>query len=352
MDLDSIAAGRFRIIELTTGEKLDLNKPDLGRLDGLELWDTAAARPSRRHDPTARCLFPLCGYTGVILCTLRRDDGRITRYARHFSGEGVRVDHSVAPADKAVHGGMLDVWTSVFDHVGRPVVARERGLSGTKTLPDLRVDGLQPTSIEVQLSPTKTHLARTRKAAAAGVTAVWNSGPGVDLKDRVPELRFTTDIPEIIAARHPQDLRVLGVRDLQWERPVGRRDLEPVPGPAPMRMGDICERLPDGDLVPIKFGKHQILVSKAAAARYNVGAAVEPEPEELGHRLRGKVDRHARLAAQYARMINFSEGAVFASGPGSLAPCVICRVGTFRRRGSLAIHPQCESALRPETAGG
>lgn len=352
VDLDSSAAGRFRIIELVTGEQLDLNKPDLGRPDGLELWDAAAMRTSHRHAPTARCLFPLCGYTGVVLCTLHRENNQITRYARHFPGEGVRVDHSVAPAAKAQHHQMLDVWANVFDHVGRPVVARERGLRGAKVLPDLRIDGPQPTSVEVQLSPTKTHFARTRKAAAAGVTAVWNSGPRVDLQDRVPELRFTTDIPEVLAERHPQDIRILGVRDLQWERRIGGRGFDPRPGPMPMRMGDICEQLPGGDLTPIKFGKYQILVPKAVADRYNAGTAAEPDPEEPGRRPRGKADLHARLAAQLARRIDADEEPVFASGPGSLAPCAICGIGTFRRRWDLAIHPQCESTLRPKASSG
>ncbi|WP_131802218.1 hypothetical protein, partial [Parafrankia soli] len=220
--------------QLATGEQLDLGDPTLGRPDGLELWDRAAQRSSSRHDPTARCLFPQCKGAPLILKTYGATG---TRYASHFRGEGGTGDHAVAPPDRARHSAMLDVWTKVYDHVGWQVTARERGHGGRRRFPDLLIaDAPQPTSTEVQLTQKKDHIKRTRDAAALGVTAVWNSGPSVDLKDRVPELRFTTDIPQVLAARQPQDLKMLGIRHLTWVRDVGPK-LRPQPSPRPMAMG-------------------------------------------------------------------------------------------------------------------
>lgn len=87
VDLDEIPPGRFRVIQLATGERLDLADPTLGRPDGLRLWDRAAAQVSHRHAPTARCLFPQCEGAPVILKTYRATG---TRYASHFRGEGGR----------------------------------------------------------------------------------------------------------------------------------------------------------------------------------------------------------------------------------------------------------------------
>jgi hypothetical protein len=104
--LDAVPPGRFRVIELATGERLDLSDPTLGRPDGLKLWDRAAAQPSHRDAPTARCLFPACAGAPLILKVLGSTG---TRYAAHFPNEGSKADHTVARPEDALHSRMLDV---------------------------------------------------------------------------------------------------------------------------------------------------------------------------------------------------------------------------------------------------
>ncbi|MCK9900144.1 hypothetical protein CC117_12565 [Parafrankia colletiae] len=356
VDLDEIPPGRFRVIQLATGERLDLADPTLGRPDGLELWDRAAAQTSRRHAPTARCLFPQCEGAPVILKTYRATG---TRYASHFRGEGGRGDHTVAPPDRARHSALLDVWTRVYDHVGWQVAAHERGHGSRGRSPGLLIaDAPQPTSTHVQLTQKKNHIKRTRDAAARGVTAVWNAGPGVILDDRVPELRFTTDIPEVLAARHPQDLTMLGIRRLTWVRDTGPGTgpgLRPQPRPRPMTMGDIAEQIPAGELAPVAYGKYRILLSRTDRAAYEAGQTTVDDGERPAAPPQGTARRHLELArrARTGRLtlIRYDpdEEATFAHGTGNLetlVPCVVCGNGTFRRRWGLAIERRCEHELR------
>ncbi|ONH59044.1 hypothetical protein CcI49_18020 [Frankia sp. CcI49] len=351
VDLDEIPPGRFRVIQLATGEQLDLADPTLGRPDGLELWDRAAAQVSHRHTPTARCLFPQCDGAPVILKTYRATG---TRYASHFHGEGGRGDHTVTPPDRTRHSAMLDVWSRVYDHVGWQVTTRERRQGRRGRFPDLLIaDAPQPTSTEVQLTQKKDHVRRTRDATARGVTAVWNAGPGVTFDDRVPELRFTTDIPQVLAARQPQDLTMLGVRHLTWVRDTGP-GLRPRPRPSPMAMGDIAEQIPAGELVPVAYGKYRILLPSIDRAAYEAEKQTVDDGERPAAPPRGTARRHLELARrarpERPALVRFDPGeeATFAHGTGNLEalqPCVVCGNGTFRRRWGLAVERRCEHRL-------
>ncbi|KQC38158.1 hypothetical protein UK82_10740 [Frankia sp. ACN1ag] len=329
---DTPPPGRFRRIQLAaTGETLDLSDPTLGRPDGLELWDRAAREVSSRDSPTARCLFPQCQGAPLILKVFKSTG---TRFAAHFPGEGSGGSHKIASLIDTQHEGLLTVWGSVFDHVGRPVTSRERSQDGGRTFPDLVVAGVvQPTSIEVQLTQKKDHLDRTRKAAELGITAVWNSGPKVDLKDRVPELRFTTTISDVLAARHPQDLRLLGVRQLTRARETDGRGFLFQPSPLPMPMGDIAEQLPDGELVPISFGKARILVSRQQAADFAADetTTVPNRRERPAKSPKSAVRRHVQLATRHPTeliLTRIPTPLPPASPSSHLEPCSACGMPT------------------------
>jgi hypothetical protein len=357
VDLDQIPPGRFRLIQLETGEILDLSDPALGRPDGLELWDAAASKTSPRAAPTARCLFPECVRLGMTSLYLKVIKETGTRVAAHHPGEGGRP-HRVATPENKDHGALLDVWDGVVRGAGYSTRI-ERGQDGGKLFPDLLVSGGDvQVSIEVQLTPKKDHIRRTRDAAERGITAVWNSGPRVNLKDRVPELRFTTTIPEVLLTRQPRDLRLLGVRNLQKVRNVGKAGFRFQPSPAPMLMGDIAECLPVGDLVPVPYGKMQILIARSQVDDYLSDGPVPPtaERERPAPPPLGEAQRHADLArrrAGFSRSVPVldldpAEEPYFAHGTGDLAtlvPCVLCGVETFRRRWDMAIHAGCESHL-------
>lgn len=251
---------------------------------------------------------------------------------------------------------MLDVWSNVYDHVGWKVTARERARGGRVTFPDLLIaDAPQPTSTEVQLAQKKDHIRRTRTATKLGITAVWNSGPSVDLEDRVPELRFTTSIPQVLATRQPQDLKMLGIRHLTWVHDVGPK-LRPQLFPHPMAMGDIAEQIPAGELVTVVYGKYRILISRTDAADYEADKTTVNDKERPAAPPQGTARRHLELArhTRHGRpptLVRFDPGeeAAFAHGTGNLdtlLPCVVCGNGTFRRRWGLAIERRCEHRLQ------
>lgn len=354
---------------------LDLAEADLGHPDGLDILERHY-RQSEHPDlgfnganPAFVCLAHEGGTNpGLFLKNL---DG--AWWAWHYE-KGACRNHRLPARMSDEHKQQTEYWARAAEGAGWRVELEHALPTGTR--PDAFIHGPVKVGVEVQRSSMTASraLARTARAATAGVTDVWFSG-------RAGAPRWAWRVPAVL----PRELGIdAGREDFGWKTLPPRRAVAAAgigvlrtlkctpanfgrcpygrnwcgryhPRPAPwggLAVDDVAAKLPAGEMVPLRFwgvtmlaGRRRrdavFLVSPGDFDRYEEvtgwSGAVSFDPREEGRAPRalpGAADcRNEQLAAEPARREIWgidSQTPLWCESCGSMHPVIehrVCRAG-------------------------
>jgi hypothetical protein len=255
---------------------IDLSEPDLGHPDALDILQRhyrQSERPSMgfsQVNPAFICLDHEGGTNPGLFLQKRNGEW----WARHYEKGACRSHRLPAPMSDE-HKRQTEYWTRAAEDVGWRVELEHTLHTGTR--PDALIHGRVTTGIEVQRSSmtASRSVARTGKAASAGVTDLWYS-------DWTTPPRWAWRVPTVL----PRELGIdAGRADFAWKTlpprravaAAGLRVLRTVkctmtnfsrcpygrnwcgkyhPRPVPwggLAVDDVAARFPAGEIVPLRF---------------------------------------------------------------------------------------------------
>jgi hypothetical protein len=264
----------------------------------------------------------------------------------HFDG---RSNHELPSGKSVQHQREQDAWAEAADAAGYPSEQEVHLPTGVRC--DLVIHGPEAlVDIEVQRSYVKrsTAQSRTRKTVAGGLSPIWSTDHLTDWTrhNAVPHVR-TNELPE---GHSPRDewFVVGGVREVQAEmcsprngsvcpargagRFCGRHHARLLPPERGIRVYEVAERAPAGDLVTLNAGRKQgfVLVSAAGRDLWHELAGGESAGPQVPQQRTGPLEpiHRAELRAGFGAVIDRHERELIdlAAVPGgSEAARPVCR---------------------------
>lgn len=205
---------RSKILYVPDNIVLDLSEPDLSHPDGLDILQRhyrQSERPSMgfsKANPAFVCLTHKGGTNPGLF--LQKPDGEWL--ASHYDAGDCR-DHRLPAPMSDEHKRQTEYWARAAQDVGWHVELEHALHTGTR--PDALIYGPVQTGVEVQrsaMTPGRA-VARTGKAAGAGVTDVWYS-------DWTSPPRWAWRVPTVL----PRELGIdAGKADFAWKELPPRR---------------------------------------------------------------------------------------------------------------------------------
>jgi hypothetical protein len=182
-----------QIRHVPDGIVLDLDRPDLGHPDGVDILlhhyrqSSTAGMHDSQTAPAFICMKHENGtYPGLYLKKTRRGEW----FAVHYVGDGSCGPYRLPSPMSDEHKRQAEYWARAAQDSGYDVETEWRLHTGTR--PDVFIRGPNLTGVEVQRSLIKavTAVDRTRQAEAAGVRDLWftDNTTRPEWFDRVPSV--------------------------------------------------------------------------------------------------------------------------------------------------------------------
>jgi hypothetical protein len=265
---------RERILYVPEGVVLDLAEPDLGHPDGYEiLWHhyRQSARKSMgfsKDNPAFICLAHQGGTNpGLFLKRIGEQ-----WWACHYVRSDACTNHRIPAPMSDEHKRQREYWARAAENAGWRVDLEYALPSGPR--PDAVIHGTVLAGVEVRRSAmtATAAIARTKKAAAAGVSDVWFAGSDIHMTAgkisppwayRVPSvgaLDLGWDVLPPRGSATATGLRLIRAKQCTRRNfpncpDTGRRvcgGWHGIPEPLDRSVDEVAAQFPAGELVPLR----------------------------------------------------------------------------------------------------